>query len=436
MYMGGGALIAGLVFPVAVSMETGTILGALLWLATDQWRQRQLLDWLRQFAESSDSEPQGVDKEIVLRVRRLLRQKNREANSYKSRLDNLQAMLQAMPNGVIVLDAQERIEWCNRVACEHFGLDARRDMRQRVTHLLRVPALVRALAARDMNNAFVVDGPLSSASNPLRLEMRLFSFGQAQRVLMLSRDITTIEQAEAMRRDFVANVSHEIRTPLTVLSGFVETLQTLALTSEERKYYLALMAEQSDRMTKLVEDLLTLSRMEGSSPPDMQEWTPLSRLFRMTMENARALSVLLSETETPGHQIVEEGLETSMEISGSVRELSSAFSNLVHNALRYTPQGGRIFVRWQPNGEGGARFSVEDSGLGIAPEHLPRLTERFYRIDADRSRNSGGTGLGLSIVKHAAQRHGAKLLIRSALGHGSCFSLDFPAERLRLPNRG
>jgi len=248
------------------------------------------------------------------------------------------------------------------------------------------------------------------------------------RSLMLSRDITALEQAEAMRRDFVANVSHEIRTPLTVLAGFVETLQSLSLEEEERSRYLGLMELQAQRMQTLVSDLLTLSRLEGSPPPPSGEWVSVQVLMAQCEQDAHDLSSVL--WKRPQELVFE--VDGPLEIAGSSLELHSAMSNLIGNAIRYSPQDKPIVVRWSVQKDGGAVFSVVDQGQGIAPEHIPRLTERFYRVDRSRSRETGGTGLGLAIVKHVAQRHGGELSIESTLGKGSRFAICLPVNRVRM----
>jgi two-component system phosphate regulon sensor histidine kinase PhoR len=230
-----------------------------------------------------------------------------------------------------------------------------------------------------------------------------------------------------MRRDFVANVSHEIRTPLTVLAGFVETLQTLPLDDQERQRYLSLMSQQAQRMQSLVSDLLTLSRLEGSPLPSVHEWVSVDSLMKQCEQDARDLSNLLW---VQSHDLQFE-YTPGCEIAGSAVELYSALSNLIGNAIRYTPSQRRIDVALRLLPEGGAVFQVRDQGPGIAPEHIPRLTERFYRVDRSRSRDTGGTGLGLAIVKHVAQRHGAELAIDSVPGKGSTFSIKFPAQRVR-----
>jgi two-component system phosphate regulon sensor histidine kinase PhoR len=231
-----------------------------------------------------------------------------------------------------------------------------------------------------------------------------------------------------MRRDFVANVSHEIRTPLTVLSGFVETLQTLPLDAADRQRYLGLMAQQAQRMQTLVSDLLTLSRLEGSPPPRMDEWIAIRPLMDACEQEGRSLSMMMAHM---GHDL-EMTIAQDCELAGSRTELLSAMANLVNNAVRYTPTGGKVRIGWAILADGQGEFSVTDSGPGIAAEHVPRLTERFYRVDRSRSRETGGTGLGLAIAKHVTQRHGAQLRIESRLGQGSTFAIVFPANRVRL----
>jgi len=242
------------------------------------------------------------------------------------------------------------------------------------------------------------------------------------RRLLLSRDVTAAEQAEAMRRDFVANVSHEIRTPLTVLAGFVETLQNLPLEASERARYLGLMSQQARRMQSLVDDLLVLSKLEGSPPPGAGEWTAVGALLAQCEQDARSLSK---------GQVIAVAAAPPLEVSGSHAELLSALSNLVGNAIRYTPAQGKVEMACHLLADGRAQFEVRDTGPGIAAEHIPRLTERFYRVDRSRSRETGGTGLGLAIVKHVMHRHGGELRIASTVGVGSSFALVLPASRVR-----
>lgn len=415
-------------------LALGLVFGAYLWLIVDSIFVERLLRWLR--IEQANETPvvmadlvpnmPGVWGEATNRIRRLLNNRDRQCQDSQARLDEFLAAMQASPSGVVLLDAQGRIEWCNQMATQHFGFDAQRDVLQYISNLVREPAFKAYMEQGNFLHDVLVAGRLSSPARPVKLSVHVHAYGK-NRKLLLSRDITAVELAEAMRRDFVANVSHEIRTPLTVLSGFIETLQTLQLKQLERTRYLALMAEQSQRMQALVTDLLTLSRLDGSSSPHVNAWITVSALFAQCEKEAKALSVLMS---TKSHQLkFEMGLPC--EISGVQTELYSALSNLVINAVRYTPAAGQIHVNWSVLEDGRGQFEVTDTGPGIAPEHLPRLTERFYRIDRSRSRETGGTGLGLAIVKHVAQRHGAELYITSVLGHGSCFAIIFPAIRIR-----
>ena len=387
----------------------------------------RLLRWLRAGATGDSPKQSGFWGEMSDRLRRLLRASERTKVESEQRLQDFLAALQASPNGVVLLDASTGMEWFNQTAARHFGLDAKRDASQYIGNLVRDPGFAAYLAARDFEHELTLLGREHSTAHPVTLAVQLHPYGQG-RMLLLSRDITALEQADAMRRDFVANVSHEIRTPLTVFAGFVETLQTLALDEPERQHYLELMGNQAKRMQTLVDDLLTLSRLEGSAPPPAQDWVPIDALLPQCEQEARQLAQSLGSKST---NLVFE-FTAHCELAGSHSELHSAFSNLISNALRYTPAGRGIRVEFLRQSDGSAVFSVQDQGAGIAPEHLARLTERFYRVDRSRSRDTGGTGLGLAIVKHVAQRHGAALTITSTPGKGSNFSIRFPAQGVRL----
>ncbi|KQT07676.1 phosphate regulon sensor histidine kinase PhoR [Ramlibacter sp. Leaf400] len=408
----------------------GLVAGGLVWLLLDLARGGRFVRWLRQGAESDPPVGVGLWGEAADRVRRALRARERSAEEATDRLQAFLAAIQASPNGVVLLDPDGRIEWSNQTAAHHLGIDPQRDLMQAIGNLLREPAFSAYNAQNDYSHDVVIPGRDTAPGRPLRLSVQLHPYGQGRK-LLLSRDVTGVEQAETMRRDFVANVSHEIRTPLTVLGGFIETLQNLPLSPAEQTRYLALMAQQAGRMQTLVSDLLTLSRLEGSPPPGAGEWTPVAALLAQCEQDARALSAVLGKSS---HEFAFDAPQ-AMEVAGAGPELLSAMSNLVSNAVRYTPVGGRIQVQWRPLSEGRAEFSVRDTGPGIAPEHLPRLTERFYRVDRSRSRETGGTGLGLAIVKHVVQRHGGELRIDSAPGAGSTFSLVFPASRVRTLRR-
>ena len=414
----------------------GALLAAGLWFAWDLLRGARVLRWLRHGELAQAPQLHGLWGEVSDRVRRLLRQMQGQVQESGQRLQEVLAALQASPNGVIFLNDQGCIEWSNQIAAAHFGIDAERDLLQSIGNLVRHPDFTAYCAGRDFSSAVVIAGRHSTAACPVRLSVQLHPYGQG-RCLLLSRDITALEQAEAMRRDFVANVSHEIRTPLTVLSGFVETLQTLTLAPQEEQRYLALMAQQALRMQNVVNGLLTLSRLEGSPLPGYTEWTPVVQLLRACEDEARALSALLARATQRQHVLQFVPLQLAQtaaqlgEIAGMQAELQSALSNLVGNAVRYTPAGGHITVTWSRLQDGSAVFAVTDTGPGIDPVHMARLTERFYRVDRSRSRETGGTGLGLAIVKHIAQRHGAQLRIESTPGQGSRFALLFPVMRMR-----
>ncbi len=424
----------GFLLAATDGLIAGLFIAVTTCLALDSIHLGRFLRWLRvvqsndALAATPDLLPslQGVWLDAGERVRKIIRQQERKLQDAQARLDEFLAAMQASPVGVVLLDAQDRIEWCNDMATQHFGFDARRDLLQHITNLVRVPGFKAYMASNDYSQDVLVAGSASQPGRPVNLSVHAYAYGN-ERKLLLSRDITAVELAEAMRRDFVANVSHEIRTPLTVLSGFIETLQTLPLDEPERERYLALMAQQSQRMQTLVNDLLTLSKLEGSPQPGANEWTPCDALLAQCEQEAKALSRLLA---TQGHQLLF-AAEKGWQIAGVQAELFSAFSNLVTNAVRYTPDAGQIHVSWQVLADGRGKFLVKDSGPGIAPEHLPRLTERFYRVDRSRSRETGGTGLGLAIVKHVAQRHNAELNIESVSGQGSSFSITFPAARVR-----
>ncbi|GHT86210.1 phosphate regulon sensor histidine kinase PhoR [Betaproteobacteria bacterium] len=439
LFMGAGAGIANLAGWGGVGTSLGAGAGGVLWLGWDSWLFLRLLDGLCRLQEEPEIEAEvpprylfALGGETVGWVYRLLRQKSIRANEQRDRLEFLLAVLFASPNGVILLDGKERIEWFNRRAIEHYGQEIQQAIGQPIIHFLRDPAFVGRMTSRDFEQAVTLDSPVSTGALPLRLSVRIYPCRQDY-MMLLSQDITQLEQAEAIRRDFVSNVSHEIRTPLTVLMGFVETMQTLELSEEERQEYLQRMASQAVRMHNLVDDLLTISRLDGRPPPDLSEWMSIKKLLQQCETDAYALSALTLGENAPHHIIFPDAAVQAQagEIAGAAVELQSALFNLISNAVRYTPPDGDIVIDWCKLENGNARFSVQDSGPGIAPEHIPRLTERFYRVDNDRSRRSGGTGLGLAIVSRVLRRHGATLHIDSKPGHGACFAIEFPANRIR-----
>jgi two-component system phosphate regulon sensor histidine kinase PhoR len=323
---------------------------------------------------------------------------------------------QALPYGVAVLDGEYRLDWCNEAAREHLGFDPARDRGEPIVNFVREPEFVAYLRRGDFSQPVRLP---PAATRPRALALQIVDFGQEH--LLLSHDVTGAERLEAMRRDFVANVSHELRTPLTVLSGFLETIRDLKLDAARVRDYVALMAPQAERMKRLIEDLLTLSALEHAPAPPPAQRVALRPLLERIRSEAQTLS-------GGRHRIALE-ISGAHDLLGAETEIASAFLNLVTNAVRYTPERGEIRLLWR-SGEEGAEFSVEDTGIGIEPEHIPRLTERFYRVDRSRSRETGGTGLGLSIVKHALARHQGILEIQSTPGRGSRFSARFPPARL------
>ena len=407
----------------------GAAVAAWAWFVWDLSRGARVLRWLRTGDLATAPSMRGMWGEAADRARRLLRQSEAKEQDSHSRLQEILAALQATPNGVVLLDSEGHIEWCNQIAASQFGIDAQRDVMQSIGNLVRDPDFSAYYAAHDFSHDVVLQGRDSKPSRPVRISVHLHPYGDGRK-LLLSRDVTALEQADAMRRDFVANVSHEIRTPLTVLSGFIETLQSLELDPTERERYLGLMAAQAERMQTLVQDLLTLSRLEGSPPPGFSEWIEAEELCSLCVDEGRALSVLLWP-EPAAPQQVRLHAVPAISLAGSSSELRSALSNLVSNAVRYTPAGGQIDITAEILSDGRVEFAVTDTGPGIAPEHLPRLSERFYRVDRSRSRESGGTGLGLAIAKHVAQRHDGELIMTSLLGQGSRFALVLPANRFR-----
>lgn len=418
----------------------GALLGAWLWLAWESWHAARALAWLH--AQNLSAPPVGLSAvwaRTLRHARRWLRDVQAECAQAQQRVQDVLSALDASPNGLILVD-DGLIAWCNRTACTHWRLDVARDRGQRIGHLLREPAFTRWWQAGDFSGApLALTMPARTGGDALQLAVQAHAWGTGGRYLLLSRDVTAFEHGQAQRRQFVANVSHELRTPLTVLVGFIETLQTLELSEGQRSHFLTLMQQQAQRMTHLVEDLLTLSRLEGSPAPGLEERTTVAALLGACEQEARALSAQICGTGSAGHtlhfpQAGDAGMD--WHLAGRASELMSAISNLLSNAIRYTPAGGAVTLSWQPQPDGSATLAVRDTGPGIAPEHLPRLTERFYRVDHSRSRDSGGTGLGLAIVKHALQRHDAQLRITSQLGAGATFTVTFPAARLFAPATG
>jgi two-component system, OmpR family, phosphate regulon sensor histidine kinase PhoR len=418
-----GAALGWLINVAVVGALVGAAVGASMAVTWDSVKAYRLMNWLRGSQRKPAPRDTGIWGELGYRAEKAIRQREQELNDERQRRQQFLSGIEASPNGVLLLDGGDQIDWCNSVAADHFGLDPQRDLRQRVTNLVRSPAFVAYLQGASFDDA--VSFPRPGGSGTLSVLVRAYGDGMK---LVLSQDITEREKADLMRRDFVANVSHEIRTPLTVLSGFVDTLGNLPLTEAERRRVLLLMGQQTQRMQALVADLLTLAQLEGGPRPAADRWTSLAKLLSRVEVDATALSA--------GRHRIAKACPADLQVAGIEAELLSAVSNLVTNAIRYTPDGGQVDIAARRLPGGGAEVSVADTGIGVAREHIPRLTERFYRVDGSRSRETGGTGLGLSIVKHIVQRHGGSLDIQSELGRGSTFRIVLPSSRVRMAPTG
>jgi two-component system phosphate regulon sensor histidine kinase PhoR len=383
----------------------------------DSRRIRELQAWALGAMPTPAPALRGPLGDVALRFERTLREHEHMIEAERDRLAQFLSAIDAAPSGVMLLDARDEVRWFNTTAASHFGLDAKRDLEQRVTNLVRDPAFVSYLQAQRFDGEVVFPSPKGDAT----LTVLVRRYGDSMRVA-LSQDITERERNDAMRRDFVANVSHEIRSPLTVLAGFIESLTDLPLSSAERQRVLLLMRQQSNRMQALVTDLLALAQIEGAPRPPADRWISVDAQLRQLESDAAALDQGKHRLQFANHGLAR--------VAGVESELFSACWNLVANALRYTPPGGQVTVSWERRPDGQGEFCVSDDGPGIAREHIARVTERFYRVDASRSRETGGTGLGLAIVKHVVQRHDGDLRIASDLGKGSQFRLLLPAHRI------
>lgn len=414
-----------IVFSVLVGMAAGWPVGVallaailLVYLLIHLRYLGMLERWLNDPAAGTVPEGGGLWERALSSLYQLMRIQSSSQSKLSAAVDRFQSAAQAIPDGVVILDEDDEIQWCNPVAERHLGIDNNADQGRPIQYLLRQTAFTHYLASLNYAEPVVMKSP---HLHDTTLSIQLVPFGDAQK-LLLSRDISALERVVQMRRDFVANVSHELRTPLTVVGGFLETLlDNETIDSAQRRHFEELMLDQTKRMQNLVQDLLTLSKLESSDNAAVEDYIDMQRLLRALHEDAKSLSA--------GRHQIEFVCELDAGLIGSDTEIYSALSNLVSNAIRYTPDGGRIKARWSRRGAD-ATFSVEDNGPGIEAQHLPRLTERFYRVDRSRSRETGGTGLGLSIVKHVLTRHQGRLEIHSSPGKGSAFVAVLPARRL------
>jgi two-component system phosphate regulon sensor histidine kinase PhoR len=421
--------VGRLLATVVVGLGAGWLLGKawaglacalalhLTWVLANLFR---LEWWLRHRNYADPPDVGGVWGEIIAQVVRLHRRKRFHKQRFVQLMRQLQRSTAALPNGVVILNAQREIVWFNRMAGRLLELRSTADLGLRIDNLVRAPEFLRYLARADYSNPVAIR-PTTGEDTYLSLQIVPYGDGQ---LLLLVTDVSRQMRLEAVRRDFVANASHELRSPLTVISGYLETLGQDPGLDPDLLGPIAEMRRQAERMTQIIRDLLELSRLEETDEVVGGRPVDVAALLSLLRKDVLARPVHPREVRVR--------IESAAQLIGDEPEIHSAFSNLVDNAAKYTPPEGSIDMRWWTDEEGG-HFAVSDTGFGIPSEHIPRLTERFYRVDAGRSRATGGSGLGLAIVKHVLQRHGARLEVQSTLGEGSSFTCHFPPERLTRP---
>jgi two-component system phosphate regulon sensor histidine kinase PhoR len=375
---------------------------------------QKLGEWLEHPQETRLPDGWGAWTEAFARLYHLRRDDKKHQAELTEWLARFRQAMHLLPEGVAIMDDVLFLEWCNPALERHLGLTMERDKGLRVTNLVRHPDFIDYIILGRYEQ------PLTLAFRGRKIECRIIPF-ENRRQILVTHDATDTERIEAMRRDFIANASHELRTPLTVIVGFLEiAMGDPGLDVTTRMAHLSLMTEQAQRMQRLIQDMLTLSRLESDEFPLKRERVDIKLLVESIAAEARALS--------GGRHTIEVAVD-GPDVMGSMEELRSAFANLASNAVRYSPNGGTIRLAWS-RGPDALAFAVTDCGIGIDPEHIPRLTERFYRVDKSRSRETQGTGLGLAIVKHVLLRHGGKLTITSQPGKGSTFAATLPNTSL------
>ena len=408
------ACVVGLLFG---SVTIALIICLILLLAWHFLNLIRLHRWLVKGKKYVPPTSSGLWDEVFTGIYRLQQRSRKRNKRIVKLLNRFRESTAALPDGVVVLDQLGNIEWWNDSAEALLGLRYPQDVGQRITNLVRSPDFIAYFSKPAPNERAEFSSPTDEERT---LSVRRVSYGNNQE-LVLIRDITILHRVDQMRKDFVANISHELRTPLTVMRGFLENMQDNLIDDEEqRKRSINLMQQQASRMHRLVEDLMLLSRLENDEREIAQEIVSVPQILSTIREEVELLN-------TEKRHEINWDVDDNLYIRGNAKQIDSAFLNLIVNAINYTPQSGQIAVRWFEDQEG-AHFEVKDNGVGISPHHLPRLTERFYRVDVARSRESGGSGLGLAIVKHIMSRHNGKLLIQSTVGKGSTFKCIFPAE--------
>ena len=413
------AVAGGLVFGYLAVWVTAVLAGALVVHFTHLWRLER---WLRKRRTEAPPDFTGVWGDIVALITRIYRRKQFHKRRIVELFREFRRMTTAMPDGVIVLNASREILWFNRPAARLLALRRKVDFGLRIENLLRHPSFVRYLDARDYLAPIVLNSPVAAESF---LSLHVVAYGSGQQLLLV-RDVSRAVRIEAMRKDFVANASHELRSPITVISGYLDALAEEGALDPTWAGPIAEMRRQAERMRAVVNDLIELSRIEASDSEAATDLVDVAGMLSLMRKEVLALARRPKEVRLQ--------LDTDAKLLGVEAELHSVFWNLISNAVKYTPVDGLIDIRWWLDADG-VHFAVRDSGIGIPAAHLPRITERFYRVDAGRSRATGGSGLGLAIVKHALSRHGATLEIASEEGRGSTFSCHFPLRRVALAER-
>ena len=416
--------LSGLAACIVIGLIIGQLLGVLLLyvLGSLYWQLYQLYQfhhWLRHSGRAAPPEASGIWGEVFDAVYRLHKKQRKSKRRMRQALTRIESSTTALKEGVIMADNQGNLEWWNNSAGHFLGLQRPVDRGQVITNIVRSPEFFRYFSQKRFGEPLVIKSP---AKDGVYLEIQTTLYDQNDHLIFV-RDVTRLHLLEQMRKDFVANASHELKTPLTVIKGYLETLDMFkdSLPKSMQKGIVN-MSEQSERMEQLIEDLLLLSRLESNDKREENQWHKVADLVN-TITNTT--TPVLTDKHTISSDIPQEA-----RLYGSYKELYSAFSNLIFNAIKYSPDGGEINIKWESSEFNGV-FSVKDSGIGIEPRYIPRLTERFFRVDKGRGSKTGGTGLGLAIVKHVLLHHDAKLQIRSEPGFGSTFSCHFPANRIR-----
>lgn len=395
-------------------------IGVTLYLGLHLLRQSQLLDWLKSPNNKTLPSASGHWQAIFDTLRNFVQRHQLQAFELSNSMSRFKNAVSVLPDGVVIFNQNQQVEWCNPAAESQLGLNLWRDQDHKLNAGVHHPEAVNYLEAEQYDEPLKIKSRLHPDKD---IELRVYTFG-AQQKIMVCQDVSQTQKLDAMRRDFIANVSHELRTPLTVVGGFLETLHDIpGAVSQQYLHHIELMEQQTQRMRSLVEDLLTLSRIESDANVPEDNEINMQGLLERILNNAQGLSL--------GKHKITHDIASNLRLIGAEDEIYSACSNLLNNAIRYTPEKGHIHVTWKAVDDCAA-YSVMDTGIGIPKEHVRRITERFYRVDKSRSRDTGGTGLGLSIVKHILVRHQAQLKIDSVEYEGSTFSMVFPKERVVL----